>query len=75
MIIHPAIWDILILNRILTECRVFAKPDPEFPGEAVIYPVEQNAVIMRVIHLLGAAGDAKKALGLPWREPCGTSRN
>jgi hypothetical protein len=32
MIIDPAIWDIKILLRIMTECRVFARVDREFPG-------------------------------------------
>jgi hypothetical protein len=53
-LIDAAIWDVKMLLRMLTDCRVFSRPDPEFPGEAVIYPPEQTAVIVRLIDLICA---------------------
>ena len=51
MIVHPALWDILLLKGILTECS----------------PAEQDTVMVRLIGLICDASDAKARLGLDWR--------
>jgi hypothetical protein len=41
--IHPAIWDIAMLNNMMTECRTRARADPS--GDWWVFPAEQEAML------------------------------
>jgi hypothetical protein len=62
--IDAAIWDVWMLNQILTECRVYARPDPMLPRIGVEYPLEQNAVIHQVVNLMCQATTGKALHGM-----------
>jgi hypothetical protein len=52
MIIDPAIWNVPLLIRMVTECRVYGRSDPEDPGW-LVFPPWVDATFMRLIHLIG----------------------
>ena len=45
MIIHPAVWSIETLIRMIRECRVFARSDPEISGAVILYPPWVDATL------------------------------
>jgi hypothetical protein len=59
--ISSAIWDIWMLIRILTECRVYAWPDGIGGLE---FPAEQEQVIRSMIDLICDASEAKARMGM-----------
>jgi hypothetical protein len=58
-IVAAEVWDIWMLNRILKECRVYARPNEVLPQIGLQYPREQEAVIHRVITLMSAGVRAR----------------
>jgi hypothetical protein len=61
-VIDPAIWDVAMLNRILTECRVYATHSPEGPW--LDYPPEQDRLIMVIAIHIKRAIEAKCRRGI-----------
>jgi hypothetical protein len=56
-IIHPAVWDVLILNRLIEDCRAFARPHPTLPdivGAAQAAPLLRPCMRRRLAHSYSA---------------------